>query len=221
MRRAVAEFINRRDGVTDSTEDNIYLSNGASEAVRICFAALLRNRNDGILIPIPQYPLYSALLTLNGGELLPYYLDETKQWGLDVEGLKTLVSKSKDDGFTPRAIVVINPGNPTGQVMGREDLQDIIRICHEENILIMADEVYQQNIYKQGKEFISMRRVLHEMGEPFSHEVELISMNSVSKGLLGECGLRGGYMETHNLSNRAEQILYKLKSIELCSNTPG
>jgi aspartate/methionine/tyrosine aminotransferase len=66
-----------------------------------------------------------------------------------------------------------------------------------------------------------MRRVLHEMGEPYSHEVELISMNSVSKGLLGECGLRGGYMETHNLSNRAEQILYKLKSIELCSNTPG
>ena len=66
-----------------------------------------------------------------------------------------------------------------------------------------------------------MRRVLNEMGAPFSEEVELVSMNSVSKGVLGECGLRGGYMETHNLSNRAEQILYKLKSIELCSNTAG
>ena len=66
-----------------------------------------------------------------------------------------------------------------------------------------------------------MRRVLHEMGEPYSHEVELVSMNSISKGMLGECGLRGGYMETHNLSNRAEQILYKLKSIELCANTIG
>ena len=105
--------------------------------------------------------------------------------------------------------------------MGREDLESIIRMCHEEDILIMADEVYQENVYKTGKEFISMRRVLHEMGEPYSHEVELISMNSVSKGMLGECGLRGGYMETHNLSSRAEKILYKLKSIELCSNTIG
>ena len=160
-------------------------------------------------------------MTLFGGQLLPYYLDESKCWGLDVPGLRKLVAKSKDDGFTPRAIVVINPGNPTGQVMGREDLEEIIRICHSENILIMADEVYQQNVYKEGKKFISMRRVLHEMGEPYASEVELVSMNSVSKGIQGECGLRGGYMETHNLSNKAEQILYKLKSIELCSNTPG
>ena len=85
----------------------------------------------------------------------------------------------------------------------------------------MADEVYQQNVYKDGKEFISLRKVIHEMGEPYSDSVELISMNSTSKGILGECGLRGGYMETHNLSNRAEEMLYKLKSIELCSNTPG
>ena len=100
-------------------------------------------------------------------------------------------------------------------------MEDIIRLCHEENIMILADEVYQQNVYKEGKEFLSMRRILHELGAPYSEEVELVSMNSVSKGVLGECGLRGGYMETHNLSNRAEQILYKLKSIELCSNTIG
>lgn len=87
VRRQVANFINRRDGVSDSTEENIYLTNGASEAVRLSFTALLRNSNDGILIPIPQYPLYSALLTLFGGELLPYYLDESRNWGLDVEGL--------------------------------------------------------------------------------------------------------------------------------------
>ena len=88
--------------------------------------------------------------------------------------------------------------------MGREDLEAIIKMCHREHIMIMADEVYQQNVYKEGKEFLSMRRVLHEMGEPYSEEVELVSMNSISKGMLGECGLRGGYMETHNLSNRAE-----------------
>ena len=67
--------------------------------------------------------------------------------------------------------------------MSREDLQDIIRICHAENILIMADEVYQQNVYKVGKKFISMRKVLNEMGEPYASEVELVSMNSVSKGI--------------------------------------
>ena len=88
--------------------------------------------------------------------------------------------------------------------MGREDLQDIIRICHSNNIMILADEVYQENVYAEGKKFISMRKVLHEMGEPFASELELVSMNSVSKGMLGECGFRGGYMETHNLSNRAE-----------------
>lgn len=82
------------------------------------------------MIPIPQYPLYSALLTLFGGELLPYYLDESKNWGLDVEALHKMVSKAKSDGFCPRAIVVINPGNPTGQVMGREDLECIVRLCH-------------------------------------------------------------------------------------------
>ena len=156
-----------------------------------------------------------------GGELLPYYLDESRNWGLDVEGIERLVDKAQSDGFTPRAIVVINPGNPTGQIMGREDLQAIIRICHENNIMVLADEVYQENVYAEGKEFLSLRRVLHEMGEPYASELEMISMNSVSKGMLGECGFRGGYMETHNLSNRAEQLLYKLKSIELCSNTIG
>ena len=221
VRQTVADFINRRDGVNDSYANNIYLTNGASEAVRLCFSALLRNANDGVLVPIPQYPLYSALLTLYGGELLPYYLDESRNWGLDIDNMRAMVERAKNDGFTPRSIVIINPGNPTGQIMCREDLQAVIRLCHEENIMILADEVYQENIYKEGREFLSVRKVLHEMGEPFASEVELVSMNSVSKGMLGECGLRGGYMETHNLSNRAEQMFYKLKSIELCANTVG
>ena len=105
--------------------------------------------------------------------------------------------------------------------MDRKSLEDIVKVAYDNELLIMADEVYQQNVYADGKEFISLRRVLNEMGDPYSDTVELISMNSVSKGMLGECGLRGGYMETHNLSNRAEDMLYKLKSIELCSNTPG
>lgn len=91
VRRSVADFINRRDGVSDANENNIYLTNGASEAVRICFSALVRNSADGILVPIPQYPLYSALLTLFGGELFPYYLNEEKNWGLDIDALRAKV----------------------------------------------------------------------------------------------------------------------------------
>lgn len=73
---------------------------------------------------------------------MPYYLDEEKNWGLNPDDVRAVIARSKDDGFIPRAIVVINPGNPTGQVMSQEDLSEIIRICHEENILILADEVY-------------------------------------------------------------------------------
>jgi aspartate/methionine/tyrosine aminotransferase len=85
--------------------------------------------------------------------------------------------------------------------MERKCLESIVLLCHEHDIMILADEVYQNNIYTTQRPFVSMRKVLHEMGYPFSDEVELVSMHSVSKGLLGECGLRGGYYELHNLSN--------------------
>ena len=85
----------------------------------------------------------------------------------------------------------------------------------------MADEVYQENIYSKNKEFHSFRKILHKMGSPYSDNVELISLNSISKGLLGECGLRGGYFETHNIDPEIAEQMYKLKSIELCSNTIG
>jgi aspartate/methionine/tyrosine aminotransferase len=114
---------------------------------------------------------------------------------------------------------VINPGNPTGQVLKKECLEQVIKICWEENIMLMADEVYQTNIY--SGEFVSLRKTLHELGEPYASEVELVSMHSCSKGLLGECGLRGGYFEAHNFSDKAAEVLYKLKSINLCSNTIG
>lgn len=140
---------------------------------------------------------------------------------MDKDDIETMILKSKAAGITPRAIVVINPGNPTGQVMTKSDLQDICKLCYDHSIMILADEVYQKNVYKDDIEFVSMRQALHELGEPYSNSVELISFNSVSKGMLGECGLRGGYFETHNLSEEASATMFKLKSIELCSNTIG
>ena len=142
-------------------------------------------------------------MTLAGGKFIPYYLDESKGWGLDPDALTDVVAKAKAEGTNIRAMCVINPGNPSGAVLKQHDLNSIIRICHENSILIMSDEVYQQNIYKDSGKFVSMRRALHEIGEPFASEVELVSMHSVSKGLLGECGLRGGYIEAHNFPQDA------------------
>jgi len=133
-------------------------------------------------------------------QLLSYYLKEEDCWGLDSTALAAKIEASIERGYIPRAIVVINPGNPTGQVMKRKDLEDIVKLCHKYSIAILSDEVYQENIYTESKKFISMRKVLHDLGEPYSNSVELISFSSVSKGLLGECGLRGGYFETHNMT---------------------
>jgi aspartate/methionine/tyrosine aminotransferase len=87
--------------------------------------------------------------------------------------------------------------------------------------LIIADEVYQNNVYKDGSKFYSFRAVLDKMKPQYRDNVELISLHSISKGIMGECGLRGGYFEAHNLDPFALDMLYKLKSIELCSNTIG
>ena len=117
VRQTVADFINKRDGLTGddkANEDEIFLSNGASEAVRISLSALIRGDHDGVLVPIPQYPLYSAQLTLQKGQLLPYYLNEEKNWALEGDKIQQIVDDSLAEGITPRAIVVINPGNPTG-----------------------------------------------------------------------------------------------------------
>ncbi len=126
------------------------MTNGASEGVRTAFTMLIRNSNDGVMIPIPQYPLYSALITLNGGRQIPYYLDETQNWALDVSDVKSKISQAQREGVNIRCIVVINPGNPTGQVLSKENIQEIIDVCYKNNILIIADEVYQNNVYKKG-----------------------------------------------------------------------
>lgn len=88
-------------------------------------------------------------------------MEEENGWGLNADKVEHLIKTSIADGIVPRAIVLINPGNPTGQVLSRENIEDIIRLCHKYSILIMADEVYQQNVYKEGKEFHSVRKVLH------------------------------------------------------------
>ena len=153
--------------------------------------------------------------------MIRYYLDETKNWGINADEIEGQVRAAKEMGICVRAIVVINPGNPTGNVLRREDIEAIISIAFENNLVILADEVYQNNVYDSEVPFYSFRKILAEMGRPWADSVELVSLHSVSKGLLGECGLRGGYFELHNFDKFAADMVYKLKSIELCSNQVG
>ena len=215
----IANFIEKRDGYK-SNPRNIFLSNGASEGIQMFLMTVIRNNSDGVLLPIPQYPLYSALLTLLNGTKIDYYLDESQAWGLSMEELNHSISTAREKGVNPRCIVVINPGNPTGQCLEVENMKEIIKFCQKENLILIADEVYQENVYIEGKKFTSFRKVLLDMGEEYKN-VQLFSCHSISKGFLGECGQRGGYFELLNINDDVRDQIYKLASTRLCPNTLG
>ena len=117
----------------------------------------------------------------------------------------------------PKAIVVINPGNPTGSVLTRENIEEIIDFAHREKLMIIADEVYQHNVYKEGASFQSFKKVMAEKGI----KLELASMMSASKGYMGECGLRGGYCEFINLDPSVKVMFLKMLSARLCCSILG
>ncbi|CAK9217287.1 unnamed protein product [Sphagnum troendelagicum] len=220
VRQEVADFILERDG-HPSDPETIFLTDGASKGVQQVLNALIRNEKDGILVPIPQYPLYSATITLLGGTLVPYYLSEEANWGLDVSELRKSIIAARRKGITVRGLVFINPGNPTGQCLSETNLRDLIELCIKERLVLMADEVYQQNIYQDERPFISAKKVLMDMGRPASSALELISFHSVSKGFVGECGQRGGYFEMTNFHPQTVDELYKVASISLSPNVNG
>ncbi|KAG8226349.1 hypothetical protein J437_LFUL014592 [Ladona fulva] len=148
-----------------------------------------------------------------------YYLDESKQWGLDINELQRALDEARKE-CNPRAIVVINPGNPTGQVLSRENIVEILKFAHRESLLVLADEVYQDNIYAEGSKFFSFKKVMTEMGPPYS-DMELASFMSCSKGYMGECGLRGGYSEVINFDPDVKAMLLKSISAMLCPTVLG
>jgi aspartate/methionine/tyrosine aminotransferase len=216
IREAVAEFISERDGI-ESSPENIFLTDGASKGVDLTLQSLIRNKKDGILVPIPQYPLYSADIALFGGTQVNYYLDEENNWSLNVSYLEEAVQKAMNDGITLKAIVVINPSNPTGSLLNFDNMRDIAMFAEKYQLAIIADEVYQENIYNPGDKFISFAKILNEM----NLEIPLFSLHSTSKGFIGECGQRGGYIEMRNIDPEVRDILLKVRSIGLCANTSG
>ncbi|CAM9533590.1 unnamed protein product [Rangifer tarandus platyrhynchus] len=197
IREDVARYIERRDGGIPADPNNIFLSTGASDAIVTVLKLLVTGEGrtrTGVLIPIPQYPLYSAALA---------------------------EFNAARDHCRPRALCVINPGNPTGQVQTRECIEDVIRFAFEERLFLLADEVYQDNVYAEGSQFHSFKKVLTEMGPPYAARQELASFHSISKGYMGECGFRGGYVEVVNMDAAVKQQMQKLRSVRLCPPTPG
>ncbi|XP_061991292.1 glutamate--glyoxylate aminotransferase 2 [Rosa rugosa] len=220
IRKEVAEFIEKRDGYPSDPE-LIFLTDGASKGVMQILNAVIRGAGDGVLVPVPQYPLYSAAISLFGGSLVPYYLEETANWGLDVTDLRQSVIMARSKGITVRAMVIINPGNPTGQCLSEANLREIINFCIQENLVLLGDEVYQQNVYQDERPFISARKVLMGMGPFISKELQLVSFHTVSKGYWGECGQRGGYFEMTNIPPQAVDEIYKVASVSLSPNVPA
>jgi aspartate/methionine/tyrosine aminotransferase len=217
IRQAIADFIQKRDGIP-ADKDKIILTDGASKGVQSVLTVLLKNPNDGVMIPIPQYPLYSATLTLYGGKLIGYYLDEENSWQLNEKILIESIEKAKKDGINTVAIAVINPGNPTGAVLSEDNIKMIIKFAGKYNLSVLADEVYQENVYLKGLKFYSFAKAIHDLKEK---DITLFSFHSVSKGYLGECGHRGGYFEIRNIPEDVFEQIIKLQSVSLCSNVDG
>jgi alanine transaminase len=210
-----------RDGFPAEAKD-IYLSAGASSGVNTLLHIICASSNTGVLVPIPQYPLYTASLSVLDAKCVPYYLDESKGWGTDLEAIKGAYNKAIEEGTDVRAIVIINPGNPTGASLPEEDVKAVIDFAAEKKLVVMADEVYQTNVFK-GK-FHSFKAVLRKMQQEDSEKykyVELASLHSISKGMVGECGHRGGYFELCGFDPDVVEQIYKFVSISLCAPVIG
>ncbi|XP_041986409.1 alanine aminotransferase 1-like [Aricia agestis] len=217
VRRHVAQYLTARDGVPASPED-IYLGAGASDLIKAVLTLFVQDvggRAPGVMIPIPQYPLFSGTLSELGLTQVPYYLDEESGWALPPSELQRAWSHAD---CSVRALVVINPGNPTGQVLSRDNIEEIVRFAYERNLFILADEVYQENIV--SKEFHSFKKAMHEMGAPYS-AMELASFVTSSKGWAAECGARAAFVELCRVAPRVLVAFNAARAVAQCPSVLG
>ncbi|KAJ5720853.1 uncharacterized protein N7483_008787 [Penicillium malachiteum] len=216
IRDSVAKFIEERDGFPANPQD-LFLTGGASAGVATLLNVICNDSNAGVLVPIPQYPLYTATLALLNAHCVPYYLEEQKAWGTNVDVIKQSIAEAKAKNINVRSIAVINPGNPTGASLSPDDIKAVLDIAAEEALVVIADEVYQTNVFTG--EFVSFKKRLRQLQQeqPGKYDdVELVSLHSTSKGMVGECGHRGGYFELVGFDPLVQEQIYKLVSIGLC-----
>ena len=216
VRNHIAEFIKKRDGYPCKPDD-IYLSEGASSAATFMMTMLIQNPNVGIMTPFPTYPIYTSEAIVRNGKIVPFYLKESDNWSIDVNEMYTAFAQAQKEGIDVRAMVIINPSNPTGHVLTPEAMRQIIDFCDQNNILLIADEVYQDVVFNPEKPFISFKKMCCQV----KSNVQLVSLNSISKGFMGECGHRGGYMELYHFSNDVKEQIYKMATFHLCPNAVG
>lgn len=221
FRDTVAKYITDRDGHPSDPEE-IYLTAGASTAVNYILSILTTGPETGFLIPIPQYPLYTAAIALNNATALPYYLNENDQWSVSAPEIEKTILEAKEKGVVAKCIVLINPGNPTGAILTPESIAEILDLAAKYGLVVIADEVYQENVYS-GK-FTSVKKVMRDLQQLDSQKyknLQVASLHSTSKGMIGECGQRGGYMEICGFHESVVAQILKLASISLCPPVVG
>ena len=197
----------QRQGIKGVGLDDIYLGNGASELIVMATNGLL-NDGDELLLPAPDYPLWTAAASLSGGTPVHYLCDESNGWMPDVADIRAKI--------TPRTkgIVVINPNNPTGALYSRELLEQIVALAREHELVIFADEVYDKVLYDGA---------VHTPLASLSQDVLTLTFNSLSKSYRS-CGYRAGWMViSGDKKNAADYIegLNMLSNMRLCANVPG
>ncbi|RQP23552.1 pyridoxal phosphate-dependent aminotransferase [Piscinibacter terrae] len=205
-RKAVVHYTQEKN-IRGVTVDDVYLGNGASELIVMSLNALL-NDGDEVLLPSPDYPLYTAGVALSGGTPVHYVCDEQSGWFPDIEDIKKKI--------TPRtkAIVVINPNNPTGALYPVEVLQQIVDIARQHELVVFADEIYDKTLYDG---------VSHTSIASLADDVLFVTFNGLSKNYRS-CGYRAGWMVVSGERRHAKDYiegLNMLASMRLCSNTPG
>ena len=189
------------------TIDDIYIGNGASELIVMCMQGLL-NPGDEVLVPAPDYPLWTAAVALATGTPRHYICDEANDWNPDLNDMRSKITPNT------KAIVVINPNNPTGAVYSDEILKEIIQIAREHNLIIFADEIYDKVLYDG---------VTHTSIASLADDVLFCTLNGLSKNYRA-CGYRSGWMVVSGAKKNAKDYLDGLNilaSMRLCSNVPG
>ncbi len=187
--------------------DDIFLGNGVSELIVMACQALL-NTGDEVLIPSPDYPLWTAAVNLSGGNPVHYRCDESADWCPDIDDIKSKITKKT------RALLVINPNNPTGAVYSKEMLEQLVEVAREHKLVLFADEIYSKILYEDA-EFIPMAKI--------AQDVLCISFNGLSKSYR-LAGFRSGWMVISGAKEQAKgyiEGLEMLSSMRLCANVPA
>ena len=205
-RKAVVHYTQER-GIQGVTVDDVYLGNGASELIQMAISALV-NDGDEILIPAPDFPLYTAVVGLSGGKPVHYVCDEAAGWLPDIEDIRRKITPRT------RGIMVCNPNNPTGALYPDSVLLQIIELARQHQLVVFADEIYDKTLY-DGHTHTAMASL--------ADDVLFTSFTGLSK-TYRSCGYRAGWMVVSGEKRHARDYiegLNMLASLRLCSNTPG